>query len=467
MYQKCLERICRAEDNRYLRNSRTTPDQISTSPTTPHNSITEKSLPEKTILENFTEKSKAVFLNSGKEGYERNPLFSSTEKESNLHGFKLLPINQHTEPVSDNRQRSFSAIDTATFNPTLSDRGSMSVRDSIRERGGVGVGVGVSPRQNQGACRQRSFTAENILLRASFQSQTRSLRVSPRDASGSYVHSPSRIPSTSNSADRGDALQLQLQHDVDVEGQLGDQLQLEAGLLPNSTVPVPLDSTPRMQMWPTAEPEILPTPPMIMDKNSTANNNGSGKNESNARMDEENEKNRAIINSITSVSGVGSKVPTISDNNSTPEDSKFVPRGRMKRAYSDIFFQMAPPENLQPHQLQKTQILTQSDNKMNITERIGDDEKYTLYNPNNYKSEEKKCSTICSEIAWKILRKIGSLFHCFLYGLYAILVFGPTIHHTKEDEEGKIKYFSQNLIENVMHYSEEWNHRFLSNLFTF
>ena len=358
----------------------------------------------------------------------------------------MIPINQ-PEAITDNRQRTHSITEPGPSIPTI-NRGSISVRDSIRERGGGGgVGVGVSPRN---ACRQRSFTAENILLRATFQSQTRSMRISPRDASGNYVHSPSRIPSACNSTDHGDALH----HDVEVE--------LEAGLVPSSAVSGSIDSTPRMQMWPTAEPEEVPT-----DTRGTYDSNPRTHN---THTEEEiNKKNNTIINSITRISGIGSKVPPISDN-SNPEDSRFAPKGRMKRAYSDIFFQMAPPENPKPHQIQTIQMIAQldNDNKMNINDRIGDDKKYTLYNPNNYKSEDqKKCSTICSESAWKILRIVGSLFRCLLYGLYAILVFGPTIHNTKEDEEGKIMYFSQNLIENVIHFSEEWNHLFLSNLFTF
>jgi hypothetical protein len=283
--------------------------------------------------------------------------------------------------------------------------------------------LSVSPRL--GVCRQRSFTAENILNRAAFQSQHRSMKAASRDVNeASPATSFQGADCSSTSYDHSEGLEAGMRGTVDISPRFTTSCASSSS-----------SSSARIPMWPTAEPEHpVKTTADRGEEGAVWGRNGSGTETFDNNSLDENTcantaKNANIASSLASISGGSKHLNRSSSSGHSPVgDDRRAPRGRMERAYSDIFFQMAAPEHVADVKKDETRV----DHSHHT---IGHKTKYTLYDPANQKKKSRKqLNTICEEVCTKMGKKALSVLRCFFYGLYEILVLGPGVGN--ETEEG-------------------------------
>ena len=234
--------------------------------------------------------------------------------------------------------------------------------------------------------------------------------------------------SASSSLDPSDGLEAGIRGSVDISPRFT-----------STTTSGTSSSLLRVPMWPTAEPEY--SRDFTGDKGGEggARKNGSGTETFDStgsdNIDESTSantmKNANITSNLASLS-TGSRNMNRSNSagHSPVGEERRAPRGRMERAYSDIFFQMAAPENVADVASNDT-----GDNHARHT--IGSKTKYVLYDPANHKKKSRKhLNTICEEVCTKIGKKALSIVRCFFYGLYEILVLGPGVG--TDSEEGTV-----------------------------
>jgi hypothetical protein len=281
--------------------------------------------------------------------------------------------------------------------------------------------LSVSPRL--GVSRQRSFTAENILNRAAFQSQHRSMKAASKELNeASPPTSFQGADCSSTSFDYSEGLEAGMRGTMDISPRFISSSASSS-------------SSARFPMWPTAEPEHHADVTTDRGEEGAARGkNGSGTETFESDNLDENTcantvKNSNIAGNLAGISGGTKHMNRSSSSGHSPlGDDRRAPKGRMERAYSDIFFQMAAPEHVAD--VKKDEIGVDHSHHT-----IGNKTKYTLYDPANQKKKSRKhLNTICEEVCTKMGKKALSVLRCFFYGLYEILVLGPGVG--KEAEEG-------------------------------
>lgn len=446
LYQKCLERICRAESNRHARNSKMGDNNASFIGSLRNGT----NIP----MDDQSGKDKLkLFLTtptSEKEECERNPLQRSPVTEGQAGG----------GAVAGGGTRSGDASEPVTPKPLTS-------KDSFK--------LNISPRPSMlaaGGGRQRSSTAENILHRAAFQSQSRSLKATSRENIDFGINSQpssSSIDGSSNAQGNVQAQDVELGHTSEERRMEGEGSRSPSPRRAGS----PRAHAPALHMagdpiWPTAEPEtvgysnrsehrqavgtletsqspqIYPSNYSVVNRSSLVDASASGGCDVDVEEVLDNSTHRKTVSNTyanTSGNAITSDTAIIPSELGIPESGRGV-RGRVKRAYSDIFFEMAKPEHIHgSHSLRHTHKRLNG-KVVTTTEVIPDPEiKVKLSNLNSQKKPLKPRRN-CSELCSLIWRKFMSGFKHFLrissHGLYEILVFGPSAGHDQNDiHDGK------------------------------
>ena len=510
LYQKCLERICRAENNRHARNSKSGAETLSSFIASSRGSTNipgedqagddQDQIPDQSPDQDQDQGDVDVVLvtpsSSGKEGYERNPLQPTS---NTLRGGQVVGTGEGTGAgtgtVARQRAGTMGSRHGSTGGTDAADpatRKSLTSRDSFR----VNI-ASVSPRSSltggSGGSRQRSFTAESILHRAAFQSQSRSAKANSRENIDNQASSSSGDGQMNGQAYGQD-------HDPELEP--SEEHSLESGYHHSSSpkrVVSPRLRSPSTHLagdsiWPTAEPEtignatrpekrttkntLVGVPPSQVQltsenvkKSSVTNGNresgkGGERKEASDVTDKEVDKDDTLVNTVqvrtvsnTSIiapvrtvsnTSIIAPVRTVSntsiiaiarDDTANPTGEARGLRGRGKRAYSDIFFEMAKPEQvLGSHSLRHTHQRLNG-KLVKTTEIIPDpeiQEKYGMYkSPTKPPKPQKSCTETCSYVIGKLLRGLKYFMKCLLHGLYEILVFGPPTEHHEDAQEGK------------------------------
>ena len=521
LYQKCLERICRAENNRHARNSKSGAETLSSFIASSRGSTNipgedqegdDQDPDQDPDQEQDQEQGDVNVLvtpsSSGKEGYERNPLQPTSHilrggqvaGEGTGAGTGTVAVARQRAGTMGSRHGSTGGTDAADS----ATRKSLTSRDSFR----VNI-ANVSPRSSltggSGGSRQRSFTAESILHRAAFQSQSRSAKANSRENIDNQA--------SSSSGDGCGTAQVNGQ-DRDSELEPSEEHSLESGYHHNSSPK--RGASPRLRspsthlagdsIWPSAEPETIgnasrpeqrttkntlvgvlplqvqPTSENVKKSSITNGNRESGKGEerkeANDATDKDVDKDDTLVNTVqvrtVSNTNIIAPVRTVSNTNiiapvrTVSNTSIIAPvrsvsntsiiaiahddtanptgearglRGRGKRAYSDIFFEMAKPEQvLGSHSLRHTH--QRLNGKLVTTTEIIPDpeiqEKYGMYkSPTKPPKPQKSCTETCSYVIGKFLLGFKYFLKCLLHGLYEILVFGPPTEHHEDAPEGK------------------------------
>ena len=522
-----MERICRAENNRHARNSKSGTETLSSFIASSRGST---NIPGEEQVEDDQDQDQdqeqeqvqdqgdvdVVLVtpsSSGKEGYERNPL----QPTNTLRGGQVVGTGEGTGAgtgtgtVVRQRAGTMGSRHGSTGGTDAADSAnqkSLTSRDSFR----VNI-ANVSPRSSltggSGGSRQRSFTAESILHRAAFQSQSRSAKANSREnidnqssTSSGDASSAAKVNGQAYGQDRDSELEHSEEHSL--ESGYHKSASPKRGVSPR--LRSPSKHLARDPIWPTAEPETIgnATRPVqqtirnieeavqssqtqltnenIKKSSITNGNRESGKGgetkEANDVTAKEVEKDDALVNTVqvrtvsnTSIiapvrtvsnTSIIAPVRTVSntsiiapirtvsntsiiaiakDDSANPTGEARGLRGRGKRAYSDIFFEMAKPEHIlgshslrHTHQRLNGQLVT-------TTEIIPDpeiQEKYGMYkSPTKPEKPQKSCTETCSYVIGKFLRGFKYFLKCLLHGLYEILVFGPPTEHHEDAQEGK------------------------------
>ena len=460
LYQKCLERICRAESNRHARNSKMGDNNasfIGSSRNSTNIPMDSQSGKDKLKLMLTTSTSE-------KEECERNPLQRSPVHEGQA-GEAGAGGGGGTGGGSGD------ASELVTPKPLTS-------KDSFK--------LNISPRPSMlgaGGGRQRSFTAENILHRAAFQSQSRSLKTSRENIEIGMNSQPSStsIDGSSNAQVNGQGYGQAYGQGQDVE--LGhsseERVDGEGSRSPSPRrVGSPRAHTPAVHMagdpiWPTAEPEtigysnrseqrsasvtqetsqssqIYPTNYSVVNRSSVVDESASGGADGDGDVEEvlDNSNHRRTVSNThanTSSNAITADTAIIPSEPGIPESGRGV-RGRGKRAYSDIFFEMAKPEHIHgSHSLRHTHKRLNG-KVVTTTEVIPDPEiKAKFSNLNSQKKPVKprrSCSELCSLLWTKFISGFKHFLRSLLHGLYEILVFGPSTGHDHGDNHDGKKWF--------------------------